>query len=81
MARQTVWCLTMVLVSLMLLATSESAPSAFWGALYPAAPEQTRRRPYQQERAGRGRYNEICRIHAVDGLAFPGRIGNPVCPW
>lgn len=26
-------------------------------------------------------YNEICRGHAYNNLAFPGQIGNPVCPW
>lgn len=41
---------------------------------------------YNTNRNGRNRntelsYGSICRGHAVNNLAFPGQIGNPVCPW
>ncbi|KAL1512918.1 hypothetical protein ABEB36_002419 [Hypothenemus hampei] len=29
---------------------------------------------------GGERYKSICRVHAASSLAFPGRVGNPVCP-
>ncbi|KAF7272010.1 uncharacterized protein LOC143200153 [Rhynchophorus ferrugineus] len=39
-------------------------------------------RSYEYGDGGGGgeRYKAICRVHAVDSLAFPGRIGRPVCP-
>lgn len=30
---------------------------------------------------GGERYKAICRIHSVDSLAFPGQVGNPICPY
>lgn len=61
----------------------DSAPSPFLFSLYPTAHSSRRGRPQKpyRERSGRGRYNEICRMHAGDSVAFPGRVGNPVCPW
>lgn len=29
---------------------------------------------------GNSRYKEICRVHHVDSLQFPGALGNPICP-
>lgn len=72
-----------VLVFAFLIVSSESAPSPFWYGLYPAGysgSRQPNRKPHQ-DRGGRSRYNEICRVHAVDSLGFPGRVANPVCPW
>lgn len=34
-----------------------------------------------QSEGGGNRYKAICRVHAGDAEAFPGRIGNPVCPY
>lgn len=43
---------------------------------YPRQPRYNYGRSY----SGDDRYKSICRVHAVSSLAFPGRIGNPVCP-
>ncbi|GLV32287.1 hypothetical protein CBL_01002 [Carabus blaptoides fortunei] len=76
--------LAVTLVAVVLVCPCDGAASPFLYSLYPVAPQNSRRsrpqKPYR-ERSGRGRYNEICRLHAGDSIAFPGRIGNPVCPW
>ncbi|GLV37422.1 Secretory 20 [Carabus blaptoides fortunei] len=79
-----VFFIASTLVAVVLVCTCDGAASPFLYGLYPVAPQNRRRswtqKPYR-ERSGRGRYNEICRLHADDSIAFPGRIGNPVCPW
>ncbi|EFA09889.1 hypothetical protein TcasGA2_TC012038 [Tribolium castaneum] len=46
--------------------------------------QQRRPRNYGRQYGSEGgnrRYKAICRVHAVDAQAFPGRVGNPVCPY
>lgn len=72
-------------VFLIVLSFVESSPSPFLRLFGFDDYYQTQRRP----RNGRGygpeggnrRYKAICRIHAVDTQAYPGRVGNPVCPY
>lgn len=30
---------------------------------------------------GDERYKEICHLHNIDSLMFPGVLGNPICPY
>lgn len=71
--------LLVVLLSAVLVC--EAASSPFFYQLYSGYYGQrpTHGRSYDGE--GESRYKAICRVHAVDSLAFPGRIGNPVCPY
>lgn len=48
---------------------------------YYQRPRYNRGRSYNDGEGGGRRYKAICRVHAVDSLAFPGKIGNPVCPY
>lgn len=34
-----------------------------------------------QSDGGGNRYKSICHVHAAGTEGFPGRIGNPVCPY
>ncbi|KAG5886067.1 hypothetical protein JTB14_018926 [Gonioctena quinquepunctata] len=49
-----------------------------YGNYYPQRPARNGRH-YNAEGGGE-RYKAICRVHAIDSLAFPGTVGNPVCP-
>jgi hypothetical protein len=75
-----------VFVTILLLLNVNSQPVPFWnlfsGYDYPVQ-RQPRNygRQYGGSQGGNRRYKAICRIHAVDSLAFPGRVGNPVCPY
>lgn len=30
---------------------------------------------------GNQRYKDICQLHNIDSLMFPGALGNPICPY
>lgn len=87
--------LSLILFSVVFVGVS-SAPKGIWklfgydpngyqypngynsGYYYPQKPRYGK--SYNSEGGGR-RYASICHVHAVDTLAFPGRVGNPVCPY
>lgn len=46
---------------------------------YNYQPRSNRGRSYND--GGNTRYKAICHVHASGAEAFPGRIGNPVCPY
>lgn len=51
-----------------------------YGSYYPQyRPRHNSGRSYSE--GGGNRYKAICRVHAGDAEAFPGRIANPVCPY
>lgn len=50
-----------------------------YGEYYPSRP-RSYGRSYDNAEGGGERYKAICRIHAIDSVGFPGRIGRPVCP-
>lgn len=73
-------CLVFTLI--LLIGLSDQSP--IFGNLF----GRPRSRRYRNNNYGRSyndggsqRYKSICRAHAGMNLAFPGRIGNPVCPW
>lgn len=40
-----------------------------------------RRRGQGRSYDGKDRYKQLCHVHAVDHVGFPGRIPSPVCPY
>lgn len=59
--------------------------SPFLDLFFGTPQKQTRGYGYGRQQRSRGgggdaRYREICRVHHVDSLQFPGALGNPVCP-
>ncbi|KAJ3642278.1 hypothetical protein Zmor_025078 [Zophobas morio] len=76
------------LVFLVLIFNVNGLPAPFlklFGAEDYYYPSQSRPRnhgrSYGFNEGGNRRYKAICRIHAVDSLAFPGRVGKPICPY
>ncbi|RZC33574.1 hypothetical protein BDFB_000751 [Asbolus verrucosus] len=79
------YALSVVFVLLLLLGDARALPAPFL-KLFGGYDYTSQRRPrtyghYGGSEGGNRRYKAICRIHAVDSLAFPGRVGNPVCPY
>lgn len=81
--RGLVWFCAMVLI---FGHVSEALPTSFLDFFTNHQQQQPRRQRHyghgqQRQKIGEGRYREICRIHHVDSLAYPGAVGNPVCPY
>lgn len=51
-----------------------------YGSYYPQ-PKPRYNYGRSNSEGGGSRYNAICRVHAGDAGAFPGRVFNPVCPY
>lgn len=54
-----------------------SLPAAFFQFFSSARAAKKRGNGSQGEQ----RYKDICQLHNVDSLTFPGALGNPICPY
>ncbi|CAG9861608.1 unnamed protein product [Phyllotreta striolata] len=72
--------LALLLIIHVLVDIVHAAPGPLWGLFGNYNYGYSRRNYGNSYDDGGDRYRSICRIHAIDSLAFPGRIGAPVCP-
>lgn len=70
-------CLLLIIV----LCITTVTPASYYS--FPGYGRDNRRISYGRNYKGNGglRYSDICNIHAVQHLAWPGQVGSPVCPY